>query len=172
MAIGPDGTLYTTEDYYHIIRDVTKANIVPPLPWPHPPTGLAATPGYGQVILTWTASAGATNNIKRSTSSSGETYVIGSTTASSYTDTNVVDGTTYYYVLSAMNAGGESRNSSEVSATPLFSPPPSNLSVSNNYGLISLTWSASAGATSYNVKRSPTSGGTNYTIMQHHSHQL
>ena len=27
VAIGSDGTIYTTEDYYHIIRKVTGANI-------------------------------------------------------------------------------------------------------------------------------------------------
>lgn len=166
VAIGPDGTVYTTEDYYHILRKVTGANIQVPPPWPPPPpTGPIATAGYGQVILTWTASAGATNyNIKRSTSSGGET-TIASTTGTSYTDmTNLLDGTTYFYVLSALNTGGEGQNSTEVSATPLFSPPPTNLIVVTTYfGLVSLVWSPSAGATSYNIKRS-TSTNTETTI--------
>ena len=140
---------------------------MPPLPYPPPlPTGLTATAGYGQVILTWAASASATNyNIKRSLTSGGPyTNTYASTTATTYTDTNVVDGTTYYYVVSASNAGGEGRISSEVSATPLLSPVPTILSVTTNYGQVTLTWSTSAGASSYNVKRSPSSGGP-YTII-------
>jgi len=165
VVIGPDGTIYTTEDYYHIIRDVTGANIEPPLPWPPlPPAGPTVAAGYGQVFLTWTASAGATNyNIKRSTSSGSET-TIASTTGTSYTDVTLLDGTTYYYVISALNTGGEGPNSAEVSATPLFSPAPTNLIVvTTNFGLVSLAWAPSAGATSYNIKRS-TSTNTETTI--------
>ena len=132
-----------------------------PLPWPpSPPTGPVATAGYGQVYLTWTASDGATNyNVKRSTSSGGET-TIASMAGASYTDTNLLNGTTYYYLVSGLNTGGEGQNSVEVSAMPLFSPAPTNLIVTaTNYGLVSLAWSISAGATSYNVKRAPSHGG-------------
>ena len=120
VAIGSDGTIYTTEDYYHIIRQVTGTGLQPPPPPPPPPpTGLAATASYKQVVLTWTPSPGATNyNVKRSTISGNET-TIGSTSSTNYTDFNVVSGTTYYYVVSAVNANGEGINSAEVSATPL-----------------------------------------------------
>ncbi len=166
VAIGPDGTVYTTEDYYHIIREVTGANIVqPPPPPPAPPTTLTVQAGYGQVTLSWTASAGATNyNIKRSTTTGTES-TIASTNGTGFVDLNVLDGTTYFYVVSALNTGGESLNSSEVSATPLFSPVPTNLVVvSTNYvtgssfGIIDLASAPSPGATSYNVKRAITSG--------------
>jgi hypothetical protein len=166
VTIGPDGTVYTSEDYYHIIRKVAGPNIQLPPPWPPPPPqGPAATAGYGQVYLTWMASSGATNyNVKRSPSSGGETTVA-STTGTSYTDTNLLDGTINYYVVSALNTGGEGQNSAEASATPLFSPTPINLTVTaTNYGLVSLAWSMSAGATSYNVKRSPSHGGPYATI--------
>jgi hypothetical protein len=166
VAFAPDGSIYVTEDYYHIIRHVTGAGFPPPPPPPPAsPTALTATAGYGQVVLAWTASAGATNyNIKRSTSSGGET-TIASATSTAYTDTNVLDGTLYYYVISALNTGGESPVSGEVSATPLFSPAPANLIVvTTNFGLVSLAWSTSVGATSYNVKRAPSHGGPYATI--------
>jgi hypothetical protein len=168
VVMALDGSFYTTEDYYHIIRHVTGTGLQPPLPpVPAAPTGLTATAGYGQVLLTWVTSPGATNyNIKRSLSSGGPYTTIASTagTITSYTDTNVIDGTTNYYVVSALNTGGESANSLEVSATPLFSPVPTILlPITTNYGLITLTWTTSAGATSYNVKRS-TSTGTETTI--------
>jgi hypothetical protein len=167
FGYGPDGTtptIYVTEDYYHILRTVTGANLAPPPPWPPPPpTEVAATAGYGQVLLTWTGNGNPTNyNIKRSTSSGGQTNgILASTTGTSYTDiTNLLDGTTYYYVVSAANTGGPGQNSTEVSATPQFSPAPTSLIVvTTNFGLVSLVWSPSAGATSYNLKRAPSHGG-------------
>jgi len=166
IVMASDGSIYTSEDYYHVIRKVTGTGL--PLPLPPPPgapTEPIATAGYGQVILTWTASIGATNyNIKRSTTSGGET-TIASTTGTSYTDTNLLDGTTYYYVVSASNTSGEGLDSDEVSAMPLYSPAPTNLTVTaTNYGLVSLSWAMSAGATSYNLKRSPSHGGPYSTI--------
>jgi Fibronectin type III domain len=126
VCFSSDGTVYTTEDYYHIIRHVTEANF-PPLPPPPPaaPMNLTATATSGQVILTWTASLTATNyNVKRSITNGGPYTIIGSTPSTTYTDTNVLNGTTYYYVVSAVNAGGQGPNSAEVSATPPIPPPP------------------------------------------------
>jgi sugar lactone lactonase YvrE len=167
VAVAPDGTVYVTEDYYHIIRHVTGAGLKPVVWPPAAPTGLDATAGYGQVVLQWTASSGATNyNIKRSLFSGGPyTNTLAITAATNYTDTNVIDGTNYYYVVSASNSGGESVNSSEVSATPLFSPVPTIfLPIAATSGQVNLTWSTSAGATSYNVKRAFSSGGPYATI--------
>ena len=171
VTIAPDGSVYVTEKYWSVIRKVTGANIKPPLFPPLAPTDLAATAGYGKVFLTWTASAspGVTNyNIKRATTSGGPytNNIIGSTAAASYTDTNVADGATYYYVVSAVSSTfGEGKNSLEASATPMFSPVPGNLFVTNyNFGPVRLTWSTSAGATSYNVKRSTSTNGPFTTI--------
>ena len=125
VVVAPDGTVYVTEDYYHIIRHVTSTGLLPPPPPPpSAPTGPIATAGYGQVTLGWAASGGATNyNIKRSTTSGSEITVASTGgTTTTYTDTNVLDGTTYYYVISGLNTGGESPNSTEAIAMPLFSP--------------------------------------------------
>jgi hypothetical protein len=126
VTIAPDGSVYVSEDYYHIIRHVTGASLpLPPPPAPTAPTDLAATATYGQVYLTWTASAGATNyNVKRGGSISGPFNIIGTTTGTTFTDTSVINGTTYFYVVSASNGGGESPNSAPVSATPPVPPPP------------------------------------------------
>ena len=86
---------------------------------PPVPTNLMATAGNGQVGLSWSGSIGATSyNVKRATTSGGPYTTIGNPTTTSYTDTSVTNGTTYYYVVSAVNTAGESANSSQVSATP------------------------------------------------------
>src|SRR5208337_4961695 len=86
---------------------------------PDTPASLSATGGSGQVVLSWSASAGAASyNVKRATVSGGPYGTIANPTANSFTDTSVVNSATYYYVVSAVNGSGESANSSQVSATP------------------------------------------------------
>jgi hypothetical protein len=88
---------------------------------PVPPSGLTATPGDGQIALSWASVSGALSyRVKRSTVSGGPYAVVASGVAStSYTDGGLAVGATYYYVVSAVNAGGESFDSSQISAAPL-----------------------------------------------------
>ncbi len=128
------------------------------------PAGVAATAGDAEVTLTWTASMGATGyNVKRSSTKGGPYTNLSAPTAATYKDSSVTNGTTYYYVVSALNAAGESANSTEASATPKgpTAPPPvtTGLTATAGDSSIALTWTASAGASTYNVKRSTTSGG-------------
>ena len=87
---------------------------------PPAPTGLAATPGKKKITLAWSAAPGATTyKIKRSTTSGGPyTTVATNVTATTYANSGLTSGTRYYYVVSAMNSGGESPNSAQVSAVP------------------------------------------------------
>lgn len=93
-------------------------------PPPQAPGGLTAISGDQQVSLAWSATTGATSyTVKRATVSGGPyTTRASGVTTTSYNDTGLTNGTTYYYVVSASNAYGESPNSSEVSATPLAPP--------------------------------------------------
>lgn len=92
---------------------------------PAVPAGLKATPGNATVTLTWTASSGATAyQVSRATSSAGPWSPIGVPTMSSYSDTGLMNGTTYYYVVSAQDSAGMSANSAAVSATPTAPAPP------------------------------------------------
>ncbi|MDO9542637.1 MAG: LamG-like jellyroll fold domain-containing protein [Kiritimatiellia bacterium] len=79
------------------------------------PTGVTGTVGTNQVALNWLAVPGATSYIvKRATVKGGPWTVIASgITGTSFTDTGIVDGTGYYYVISAVNASGEMANSTE-----------------------------------------------------------
>jgi fibronectin type 3 domain-containing protein len=77
---------------------------------------LAATPSNHLVSLTWnTTTTASSYNVKHSTASGGPYTHVANATVSNDTDTGLANGTTYYYVLSAVNANGESANSSEVS---------------------------------------------------------
>ena len=134
---------------------------------PPAPTGLTATAGNLQVSLTWSVSTGATSyNVKRGTASGGPYTQLGTANTPGYLDSTVTGGTKYYYVVTAVNAGGESGNSNEASATPTITPPatPTGLSAAAGDKQVALTWSASTGAATYNVKRSTAHGGPYTTI--------
>ncbi len=86
---------------------------------PPAPTGLTATAGNQQIALSWSASLTATSyNVERSTASGGPYTTVGSATTTSFTNTGLTNGTTYYYVVSAVNAAGSGPSSNQVFATP------------------------------------------------------
>jgi hypothetical protein len=84
------------------------------------PLGLAAVPGTNATVqLSWNRSAGAVGyNIKRSVAAGGPYEGVGSTTLTNFTDSNLANGTTYYFVVTATGTSNESSNSIEVSAMP------------------------------------------------------
>ena len=96
-----------------------------PVTPPPTPGGLVATAGVQQASLSWTASSNAAfYNVKRATINGGPyTLVATGVTATNFTDTNLLGLTTYYYVVSALNAGGESANAAQASATPTVNLP-------------------------------------------------
>ena len=125
LAIGGDKTVYDSESLYRVIRGILNTGISAPTAPPSTPANVVATAGYAEVTLTWTASSTATNYyIKRCNTTNGPFSVVAHTSANSYTDTNVLGGSTYYYVISASNAGGQSANSAMASATALIPLPP------------------------------------------------
>lgn len=86
-----------------------------------PPASLVAVTGSSRVTLTWAASSGATSyNIYRGTTSSGQGLipVYTGVAGTSKIDTGLTNGTTYYYKVTAVNAGGMGGYSNESSATP------------------------------------------------------
>lgn len=132
------------------------------LPLPSPPSVLQAVAGDQQVALSWNASVGANSYaVKRSLNTGGPYSVVATVATTALADTGLANGTTYYYVVSALNTSGESGNSNQVSATPTAPgtppPAPADLTAIAGDGRATLSWNASVGASSYNVKRSQVS---------------
>lgn len=123
--------------------DVVANYVMGPLgtPLAAVPTGLAAVAGDGQATLAWNASSNATNyNVKRSTIFNG-TYIVIATnlTTLNFTNTGLTNGTTYYFVVSAINSVGESADSIPVAAQPVSTTSP-RFSFGVSDGQIQLNW--------------------------------
>ena len=88
---------------------------------PNGPAGLTATPGNAKVTLSWNPVSGASNyNISRSVVSGSSYSVIKyNNSGTTYTDSAVTIGTTYYYVVNYNTSAGGSLNSAEAAATPV-----------------------------------------------------
>ena len=148
----------------------TPTDLTPPAA----PAALEATAGDGQVTLDWADNSEgdlASYSVKRATATGGPyTTIATGVIVSAHTDTGVTNGTTYYYVVSAVDdSGNESANSSEVSATPTDSvapAAPTGLVATSGDGQVSLDWddNAEGDLDGYSVKRATSSGGPYSTI--------
>jgi len=92
------------------------------------PAGLSAANGNALVVLSWSSVIGATGyNVKRSSTNGGPYSTVGPNVATtSFTNTGLVNGTTYYYVVTALKGTGESGISNQATGTPT-APPASSL---------------------------------------------
>jgi autotransporter-associated beta strand protein len=166
-----DSGLTNGASYYYVVTAVTstggasvnsnEASTAPLPPTPPAPAGLVATVGNAQAVLTWAAADNAASyNILRGTVSGAETLVAANVTGTTYTDSPLTNGTTYYYAVTATNLGGTSGRSNEASVTPTASAPtaPTNLSGKSGDTIAALSWTPSIGAASYLVRRGTVSG--------------
>ena len=152
------------------VAATTLASIPAPTA-PAAPTGVSATGGANQANISWSAVTGATSyNLYRSTTS-GVTTATGTKIAaatSPYVNTGLSAGTSYYYIVTAVNSVGESVASAQASATTNAPPPavpaaPAGVSATGGANQVSVSWSTVSGATSYNLYWSTTSGVTTAT---------
>jgi fibronectin type 3 domain-containing protein len=133
---------------------------------PAAPGNVTATSTDTAVSLSWAPALGATGYvISRSTTPGGPYTQVagGSTTLTSFTDTNVLPGTTYFYVIKATNGGPtQSPPSPEVSVVTAI-PAPVLTATPNGTGKLNISWTAIAQATSYKLQRSV--GGGAFTDL-------
>ncbi len=105
---------------------------------PEPPANLLATPGPGEVVLTWdSCGEGVTYSITRVKNSGAAEIVANGLTECSYLDQDVTAGNIYTYTIMAINHFGESDLSLEVTAEPnetvsvMNNPEPFEIALSN-----------------------------------------
>ncbi|NOU95765.1 hypothetical protein GC093_21435 [Paenibacillus sp. LMG 31456] len=148
--------------------DTTEVQAIPvQSPPPLPPTGVKATAADAKVNVSWSAVNGATSyNVKRSTDGQNFTTVATGVTATNYTNNGLTNGTTYYYVVTAVNIDGESVNSTAVSAAPVplgaFSPA---LSRSGGWFETAYVEWAPGSAQGYNVYVKPASASDSQYVQ-------
>ena len=117
----------------------------------------------GKPMLTWNAVSGATSyKVYRATSQNGTYSLLGTVTATSYTNTGAKAGVTYYYKVKAVNSAGESAYSNTVSGRATVTTL--TMGHSSTSGKPQLTWKAVSGATSYKVYRATTKNGA-YSVI-------
>jgi fibronectin type 3 domain-containing protein len=130
-----DGTAANGTTYFYEVSAVnsvgegSKSNEMSATPTqpatvPGTPTLNSAAAGNNSVALAWSApttngGAAVTNyKVYRGTSSGGETLLTTLGNVTSWSDNTAVNGTTYYYEVSAVNSVGEGSKSNELSAKP------------------------------------------------------
>jgi len=180
-----DGSVSNGVTYSYVVTAVNAAGESPysnevsttPIAVPSPPVNLVAVPSDGQMSLSWQApvddggSAVTGYRVYRKTGSSSYS-LLATVVTLAYTDGSVSNGVTYFYVVTAVNAAGESPYSNEVSATPgqeVVAPDaPTNLVAVPSDGQVSLSWQApvddgGSAVTGYRVYRK--TGSSSYSLL-------
>jgi len=141
------------------------------------PTGVSAEAiSSSSIKISWTAVSNADGYYvyRSSYSTSTYTYQVGTSSTTSYTDTDLSAGNTYYYKVSAYNNLEESSQSSYASWTFIPSTP-TGVSATGSGAVLTVGWNAVLGATGYRVyfhmnstitllETIPTTSYTNYTF--------
>ena len=121
------------------------------------PTGVAATDGTSAstIAVTWNAVSGATSyTVYRGSSSQATQAVAENVSGTSWSDTAATPGAKHWYRVRAFNASGSSDYSDPDSGWRLLSAPASlSASDGTSSAAVELSWSASAGASSYTIFR-------------------
>jgi hypothetical protein len=132
---------------------------------PVAPAEVTATMGNKQVTIQWKEAAGVSSYNLYWSNAKGVSPTTGKKIANvrnPYIHTSLTNGTTYYYVITAVNGYGESGKSAEIAVTP-NSPPsvptaPTQLTATMGNKQVTLQWKEVDGATSYNLYWSNTQG--------------
>jgi fibronectin type 3 domain-containing protein len=175
-----DSGLTGGNTYFYVVTAVdAMSNESMPSPSAHatafslPPDGVNATAGNWQATITWNANT--TDNIShytvyRSQTSDGPYLKVNTdnSTSTTFTDTGLMNGWTYYYVVRTVDkALNESADSAEVSVMPIGFPPaaPPGLSATRGVSQVILNWTANdePDLNYYRIYRGTVSG--TYTLL-------
>ena len=154
---------------FHLQQNVSGVSVVfYPLDAaaPSAPIGLSGAGSPGTVTLAWSGSSGAVSyKVFRSTNSGGPYEAVsGDVSTTGFIDVSVVNGTTYYYVVTAVNAFGESDQSVEFVATPRA---PSILDKADNTVALNqpASWAGSVLPTVWDTARWSGLSGANSVVL-------
>jgi len=148
---------------YSINNSSSSSTYLPP---PSPPTNITATANsVNSITVSWNSVTGATGYfIYRSTTADGTYSQVGGTsTTTSYTNTSLSAGITYYYKVAAYYGGASAITGTQSGYTSATTPPdaPTNVTAKvNSESSITVSWGAVTGGTEYYIYRSTTADGT------------
>jgi len=135
---------------------------------PGVPTSVSATGSCDEITIAWSSVAGAISyGVYRATSSGGSYSEIGTTGSTSYDDTSPTPDVTYYYKVLASNSCGSSALSDWDDAFCTSAPAaPSGVTATDGTRScdIRVSWTSVSGATSYEIYRATSVGGS-YSLI-------
>jgi|GEM_PF-1136613 fibronectin type 3 domain-containing protein/putative cell wall-binding protein len=152
-----------SSSYSAIASATTLASSVPTAP----ANLTAAALSSSQISLSWSAVSGdPTYSVYRSHSASGTYTRITTLSSTSYTNTGLDAGTTYYYKVLASNSVGDGPYSSTADTITFPSVPSDLTATADNFSQIIVDWTPVTGASSYTVYRASSSEGTYNPIAE------
>ncbi|HWM91110.1 MAG TPA: fibronectin type III domain-containing protein [Thermoanaerobaculia bacterium] len=130
---------------------------------------ISLTAGNNQATVSWSGSTGVFDVYRSERGcNAGFTKIANDVSGSSFVDSQVANGRTYHYQVTAQPSGNEACASAPSTCSPVVpagapcTPPaaPTGLTATAaGQTQINLSWSAVSGATEYHILRSATSGG-------------
>ncbi|GEM_PF-1671957 len=129
------------------------------------PTSVTASPGDTEVLVNWTAVAGATSYTLSYRPAGGSTQSIPAITGTSYLVTGLTNDTAYSFVVAGVNVGGAGPQSAAVSANPTALPAaPDGVTALPKNAKVVLSWNPVVSANQYNVFVGTSPGGEDLSL--------
>ena len=122
---------------------------------------LNAVANNGSVVLNWSTVAADSYTVLRGNAVGGPfTPIATNVTGTTYTDSGVTNGTTYYYQVQGVVQLGSGPVSATVPATPNPQPPqsPTGVTATPRQNAATISWTPVAFASTYNILREPVGG--------------
>ncbi len=161
-----DDTVTNDEEYHYRVFAVNNgyagapsaAVAAVPRAVPAPPTGVTATSGDTTVLLEWTPATDAdATRVLRASTATGPWEEVARESGASSLRTGLANGTAVWFALASVNPVGESAPTPPQRAIPIA--PPSGVFAVPGEDRVTLFWSPSIGATSYEMQRADDPGG-------------